>query len=114
MQMYEEDFADQLGRYLTRAGFTQHVLANKMGVHRNTIVKWMNRSSRPEARGQIMRLADEISLSKEERKALIQAAGFSVERWPTEVWMVPQQRDMFFTGRDEVIQSFQYPGARQL
>ena len=52
-----------------------------------------------------MRLADELFLVKEERKALLQAAGFSLERWPTEVWTVPQQRDMFFTGRDEIFHS---------
>ncbi len=36
---------------------------------------------------------------------MIQAAGFSVERWPTEVWLISQQRDMFFVGRDDVFQS---------
>jgi transcriptional regulator with XRE-family HTH domain len=100
-----EDFAELLGRYLVRAGLTQQELANKIGVHRNTIVKWINRTSWPESRGQVLRLADELSLSKEERKALVQAAGFSLERWPTEVWIIPQKNDMFFTGRDEVLQS---------
>jgi tetratricopeptide (TPR) repeat protein len=105
MKDQSEDFADQLGRYLLRVGFKQQELANKIGMHRNTIVKWMNRTSWPTSRGQVLRVADELSLLKEERKALIQAAGFSLERWPTEVWMVPQQRDMFFTGRDDVFQS---------
>src|SRR5215469_16203281 len=100
-----EDFADQLGRYVVRVGFTQQELAHKIGMHRNTVVKWMNRTSRPISRGQVLRLADELSLSKEERKDFIHAAGFSLERWPTEVWTVPQQRDMFFTGRDEVFLS---------
>src|SRR6266568_7074751 len=100
-----EDFADQLGRYLVRAGFTQQELAHKIGMHRNTIVKWMNRTSRPTSCGQVLRLADELSLVKEERKAFLQAAGFSLERWPTEVWTVPVPRDMFFTGRDEVFRS---------
>src|SRR5712692_1652776 len=100
-----EDFAEQLGRYLERVGFTQQELANRIGMHRNTIVKWLNRTSVPTHRGQVLRLADELTLGKEERKALLQAAGFSLERWPTEVWMVPQQQDMFFTGRDEVFRS---------
>ena len=105
MRDHEESFADQLGRYLVRAGFTQQELANKIGMHRNTIVKWMNRTSLPTSRGQVLRIADELVLVKEERKALLQAARFSLERWPTEVWTVPQQRDMFFTGRDEVFRS---------
>jgi transcriptional regulator with XRE-family HTH domain len=105
MNEYSEDFADQLGRYVVRVGFTQQELAHKIGMHRNTVVKWMNRTSRPMSRGQVLRLADELSLSKQERKDFIQAAGFSLERWPTEVWTVPQQRDMFFTGRDDVFRS---------
>ncbi len=100
-----EDFADQLGRYLVRAGFTQQELAYKIGMHRNTVVNWMNRTSVPTRRGQVLRLADELFLVKEERKALLQAAGFSLERWPTEVWTVRQRRDMFFTGRDEIFDS---------
>lgn len=101
----EEDFARLLGRFVGRMGFTQQELANKIGMHRNTMVKWMNRTSWPTSRGQILRVADELSLSKQERKALIQAAGFSLERWPTEIWMVPQQRDMFVTDRETVFQS---------
>jgi tetratricopeptide (TPR) repeat protein len=100
-----EDFADQLGRYLGLAGLTQQELAHKLGLHRNTIVKWLNRASWPTSRGQVLRVADELLLVKEERKALLQAAGFALDRWPTEVWTVPHQRDMFFTGRDEVFRS---------
>src|SRR6266487_4323253 len=111
---YEEGFVEQLGRYLFRTGLTQQELANKAGLHRNTIGKWMNRTSQPEFRGPVLRVADELLLSKEERKAFIQAAGFLVERWPTEVWFVPYNRDMYFTGRDDVFQSlrqFLVPGS---
>lgn len=100
-----EDFAEQLGRYLERAGFTQQGLANKIGMHRNTIVKWLNRTRWPTSRGQVLRVADELFLSKQERKALLQAARFSVEQWPTEMWMVPLQRDRYFTGRDDILES---------
>ena len=105
MRNHEESFADQLGRYLMRTGFTQQELANKIGMHRNTIVKWMNRTSLPTSRGQVLQVADELHLIKQERKALIQAAGFSLDRWPTELWTVPVPRDMFFTGRDKIFQS---------
>ncbi len=103
----EEDFASLLGHFLVQAGFTQQDIANKIGMHRNTIVKWMNRTSRPTSRGQVLKAADELSLSKQERKALIQSAGFSLEQWPTEIWTVPQQRDMFFTGREMMFQALQ-------
>ena len=109
MKDYEEDFADLLGRYRVRAGLKQQELAHNIGVHRNTIVKWENRTSisQPDSRGQVLLLADELILSKEERKALIQAARFPVERWPTSFWTVPVPRDMFFTGRGDIFQSLQ-------
>jgi tetratricopeptide (TPR) repeat protein/transcriptional regulator with XRE-family HTH domain len=101
----EDTFADLLGRYRARAGLTQQELANEIGVHRNTVAKWENRTSlKPDSRGQVLRLTKALSLSKGECKAFIQATGFSVERWPTEVFVVPQQRDMFFTGRDDVLE----------
>jgi DNA-binding XRE family transcriptional regulator len=37
MEEYTEDFADQLGHHITRMGFTQQELANKIGMHRNTL-----------------------------------------------------------------------------
>ncbi|HEU5383068.1 MAG TPA: helix-turn-helix transcriptional regulator [Ktedonobacteraceae bacterium] len=112
----EDTFADLLGRYRTDAGLTQNELAAKIGMSRNTIVKWENRTSRPK-RGQVLRLAKALFLPKEKLKAFIQAAGFSVERWPTEVFVVPQQRDMFFTGRDDVLESLRnllVPGVQLL
>ena len=105
MEEYREDFADQLGRYLARVGYTQQEFAHKIRMHRNTVVKWMNRTARPSSRSQVLRLADELSLTKQERRGFLQAAGFSLDRWPTEVWTVPQQQDMFFTGRDEMFRS---------
>ncbi len=105
MKEYGEDFAEQLGRYLVRAGFTQQELANKIGMHRNTIVNWINRTSPPTSLGQVLRIADELLLSKEEQKAFIQAAGFSLERWPTEVWTVPLHHNKYFTGRATVLES---------
>jgi len=106
MKNHGEDFADQLGRYRVKAGLTQQELATKISVHRRTIDNWENRASWPQSRGQVLRLADELYIdNQQDRKAFLLAAGFSVERWPTEVWAVPEQRDMFFTGRDDVFQS---------
>jgi DNA-binding XRE family transcriptional regulator len=100
-----EDFADLLGHYRVRAGLKQQDLANKIGVHRNTIVNWENRTSWSESRGQVLRLADELYLTKEERKAILVAAKFSVEKCPVELWLVPYQHDPFFTGRENVLHS---------
>src|SRR2546425_175613 len=104
MKNQEEDFGSLLGRFRVRAGLSQQELADKVGVHRNTINKWENRTSRPETRGQVLKLADELYLNKEERKGLVEVVGFSVEVWPVELWHVPYPRDPFFTGREEVLQ----------
>ena len=104
-QHHGEDFADLLGRFQLRAGLTQQDLAREIGVHRNTVVKWMNRSSPPTSRGQVLRLADALFLTKDERKTLLEVAGFPPSRWPIELWIMPYQRDPFFVGREEELQS---------
>lgn len=101
----KDKFAGLLIGYRGRAGFTQQELANKIGVHRRTVDNWETYASRPQSRGQVLRLADELILSNEERKELVKAAGFSVERWPTEVWTAPLSRNIHFTGRDDILQS---------
>src|SRR6266496_1549752 len=99
MKDQSEDFAGQLGRYLFRVGLNDKELANKIGLHRNTIVKWKNRTSqKPASRGLVLRVADELILSKEEREAFVQAAGFPIEQWHAGVWTVPLKPDPYFTG----------------
>lgn len=105
MQEHKKDFADLLGSYRVRAGLKQQELANSVGVHRNTVVKWETRTTFPDARVQVRRLADELYLTKEERKAFFEAAHFSVEEWPLQLWFVPFQRDPFFCGREEELAS---------
>lgn len=104
MNNREEDFGSLLGRFRVRTGRSQQELADKVDVHRNTINKWENRTSRPETRGQVLKLADELYLDKEERKDLLEAAGFSVELWPVELWHMPYPCDPFFTDREDVLQ----------
>jgi len=105
MKDEREDFADQLGRYLGRTGFTQQELANKTRVHRNTIVKWMNRTLRPRSRGPVIRLVDALSLTAEEAKALFQAARISKEEWPATIRTIPVSSNNFFTGRNDILHS---------
>jgi len=63
----------------------------------------------------VLRLADELQLSKEERNEFLKVAGFSVEHWPAEYWNVPYQRNPYFVGRDTILQSLReklVPGAK--
>lgn len=96
-------FAALLVEYRGRCGWSQGELAVKVGVHRNTIASW--ETGTIPSRGIVLRLADELLLSKEERKGLLEAAGMKDKHWPAEVWTVPQGEDPVFTGRDEVLAS---------
>jgi len=55
-----KDFTELLHAYFGRSGLTQQELASKIGVHRNTLNKWLG-GSRPEFRGQVLRLTDKAA-----------------------------------------------------
>ncbi|GHO76378.1 tetratricopeptide repeat protein [Ktedonobacter sp. SOSP1-85] len=82
-------------------------------MHRNTIASW--ESGTIPSRGVVLRLADELVLSQEERKGLLIAAGMSIEHWPAAYWDVPYPRNPYFIGRETVLGSLRQtlvPGAR--
>jgi DNA-binding XRE family transcriptional regulator len=109
------EFRELVGLYRTRCGWSQSELGMKIGVHRNTIAAWESGDRSPQSRGEVLRLADELLLSKEERKEFLKAAGLSVEHWPADYWNVPYQRNPYFVGRETVLQSLRQtliPGAK--
>jgi tetratricopeptide (TPR) repeat protein/transcriptional regulator with XRE-family HTH domain len=111
----DESFGSLLGRYRNDYGWSQNDLAKKVGVSRGSIALWESGERHPQFRGEVLRLADELHLSKEERKAFFLAANFTVERWPVEVWNVPHHRKPFFVGREGLLQSLRkdlVPGGR--
>lgn len=104
-------FGELLGKYRNRYGCSQEELAKKIGVSRNAIISWENRergrqtNTHPQSRLTVVRLAEELQLSKEERKVFLEAAGFSIEHWPAEYWHVPYKHNPYFIGREEILQS---------
>jgi len=108
-------FRELLGMHRTRCGWSQNELGMKIGVHRNTIASWENGDRSPQSRGEVLRLAEELLLSKEERQAFLKAAGLSIEHWPADYWNVPYLRNPYFVGREAVLQSLRQtlvPGAK--
>jgi transcriptional regulator with XRE-family HTH domain len=98
-------FGELLGRYRTRCGWSQSELGMKIGgTHRNTINSWES-GVIPLSRGVVLRLAEELLLFKEERNEFLNAAGFSIEHWRADYWNVPYQRNPYFIGREEILQS---------
>jgi tetratricopeptide (TPR) repeat protein len=104
-------FGKLLGNYRARCGWSQEELAKKVGISRNAIVLWERHergrqtNTHPQSRGVVLRLADELLLSKEERKGFLEAAGMSIEHWPAEYWNVPYQHNPYFVGRETILQS---------
>lgn len=79
---------------------SQQVLADRLGVHRNTIGMWERGDYLPDSRGMVLELARQLHLDEQETKKLLEA---SLTALPTR-WHVPYQRNPFFTGRTQTLQ----------
>lgn len=111
-------FSELLKQFRAREDITQQELAERVPVHRNTIVTWENGSGLPKTRPAVEALAQALHLSEEETTQLLRAAywepsGQQVEKTaqqvkPAEVphpllWNLPYRRNPFFTGRGAIL-----------
>jgi tetratricopeptide (TPR) repeat protein/transcriptional regulator with XRE-family HTH domain len=70
-------FAELLSEYMARTGISDAELARGIGVRRQTIFRWKEGLvSRPRHREDVLRCAQRLRLTPEERDALLVAAGF--------------------------------------
>ncbi|MFN8494114.1 MAG: helix-turn-helix domain-containing protein [Caldilineaceae bacterium] len=73
-------FAEQLTQYMKRVGVTDAELARKIGVQRQTIFRWKEGAvGRPRVREDVVRCAESLRLTPEERDHFLLAAGFAPE-----------------------------------
>lgn len=73
-------FAEQLTQYMKRVGVTDAELARKIGVQRQTIFRWKEGTvGRPRVREDVVRCAENLRLTTEERDQFLLAAGFAPE-----------------------------------
>jgi tetratricopeptide (TPR) repeat protein/transcriptional regulator with XRE-family HTH domain len=73
-------FAELLSEYMARTGISDAELARGIGVRRQTIFRWKEGLvSRPRHREDVLRCAQRLRLTLEERDALLIAAGFPPE-----------------------------------
>jgi len=73
-------FAELLTTYMRRIGVTDAELARKIGVQRQTIFRWKEGTvGRPRVREDVLRCAECLRLTPEERDGFLLAAGFAPE-----------------------------------
>ena len=76
-------FAELLTEYMARTGISDAELARTVGVRRQTIFRWKEGLvARPRSADDVVRCADRLRLTAEERDALLIAAGFPPENLP--------------------------------
>ena len=94
----EGSFGDLLARYRTRTRKSQQHLADCLGVHRSTVVKWEQKGSLPKDRARIEEIVRCLKLTEHQRDVLLRAALLNI---PHIIWNIPYPRNPFFTGRDQ-------------
>ena len=76
-------FAELLTKYVARAGIGDAELARRIRISRLTLIRWKEGvTSRPRYREDVVRCADVLRLSSDEREELLTAAGFDPNNPP--------------------------------
>jgi NB-ARC domain len=114
-------FSELLRQFLARADINYQELGEKLGaflrsdaVHRNTVGAWVRGDSYPRTRRMVLALAAVLHLTDEEQEQLLAAHlghlsaapeenALSSSPAPLPYWNVPQHRNPFFTGREEIL-----------
>jgi tetratricopeptide (TPR) repeat protein/transcriptional regulator with XRE-family HTH domain len=75
-----ESFGQLLAQYMRRVGISDAELARAIGVRRQTIFRWKEGlTARPSHREDVLRCADKLRLTSQERDEFLLAAGFAPE-----------------------------------
>ncbi|HET8846303.1 MAG TPA: helix-turn-helix transcriptional regulator, partial [Ktedonobacteraceae bacterium] len=97
---YYSSFGDLLKVFRKRKGLSQQELADKLGVHRNTVGLWERGDRLPDTKGVVLEIAQCVELDDSDTLQLLEASLTALAPH----WCVPHQRNPFFTGRDDVLQ----------
>ena len=94
-----DSFGEVLHTFRTRTKIHQQQLADRLGVHRNTIGAWERGDRLPESRGIVLELANQLHLDQQETRQLLEASLMTLTRY----WIVSAPRNPFFTGRTALL-----------
>ncbi|HTK09076.1 MAG TPA: FxSxx-COOH system tetratricopeptide repeat protein [Ktedonobacteraceae bacterium] len=92
-------FGEALKAARKRRQLTQKQLAQKLGVHYNTISSWELGTYLPETRGLVLEIARHLQLDEQETRELLEASLTAL----SPRWNIPYQRNPFFTGREDIL-----------
>ncbi|GHO80047.1 hypothetical protein KSD_78180 [Ktedonobacter sp. SOSP1-85] len=92
-------FSDVLKTLRKQKKITQRQLAERLGVHYNTISMWERGNCLPESKGIVLTLARQLGLNEDQTHQLLEASLTAL----TPYWNVPYQRNPFFTGRESLL-----------
>jgi tetratricopeptide (TPR) repeat protein len=84
-----------------RHHLTQQQLAEAIGVHRRTLVRWEQGDYLPESKAMVLELARCLKLGDQETRQLLEASLTAL----SPPWFVPLPRNPYFTGREEILES---------
>ncbi len=93
-------FGELLTTFRKQHRISQNELADKLDVHRNTIGRWERGTGLPESKTVVLELAKQLHLNEQETRQLLEASLTTVSPY----WLMPYQRNPFFTGRESVLQ----------
>jgi tetratricopeptide (TPR) repeat protein/DNA-binding XRE family transcriptional regulator len=92
-------FGDLVKTFRKKQHFSQQALSVRLGVHLNTISKWERGMCLPDSKGMVLELAKRLRLDEHDTRVLLEASLTALSPY----WSVPYQRNPFFTGREEIL-----------
>jgi tetratricopeptide (TPR) repeat protein len=100
-QSFLFSFGELLKTHRKRKRLTQKQLAQRLGVHANTISSWELGTYLPDTRGLVLELAKLLALAEQQTRQLLEASLTALAPH----WLVPLPRNPFFTGREEILEA---------
>src|SRR5215469_15264551 len=93
-------FGELLQQLRKQKRIRQQQLADRLGVHRNTIGSWERGDCLPEAKSMILEIAAQLTLNDQTTRQLLEASLTSLAPY----WRIPSQRNSLFTGREQILE----------
>src|SRR6266700_3440537 len=93
-------FGEVLKTYRKQKHLTQRQLAERVGVHYNTIWAWEQGDYLPETKGIVLELGRQLGLEDSQTRHLLESSLTAL----SSRWNVPYQRNPYFTGRTTILQ----------